>query len=160
MSGILSQNVIVDKSLVEAFRGQTPISATASTLTVTAADHAGRTVVLNRAGGIAVTLPAASGTGDKYRFVVGTTFTTAGTIKVVGNDTMVGLALGLDGDGVPANAWAIGGTDDTITMDGSTQGGVKGDVYELEDIAADLWAVQIRVQQSGTEATPMSASVT
>ena len=73
----------------------TPINCTASTLTVTAATHANKTITLNRAGGIAVDLPAATGTGATYTFIVGTTFTTAGTISVVGNDTMVGLALGL-----------------------------------------------------------------
>ena len=60
------------------------VNATAATLTVTKDLHSGQTVTLNRAGGVAVTLPAATGTGCVYRFVVGTTFTTDGTIKVVG----------------------------------------------------------------------------
>lgn len=137
------------------------VTVTAATLTVTPELHAGRTVVLSKVDGQAVTLPAATGSGNKYNFVVGLTITSVGTtIKVVGDDIMQGLALGLDGDGVPANAWATAADSDTVTMDGSTQGGVVGDRVELEDIAANTWAVQVRLQQSGTEATPFSASVT
>jgi hypothetical protein len=40
------------------------VNATAATLTVTAALHANKTITLNRAGGIAVTLPDATGTGN------------------------------------------------------------------------------------------------
>jgi hypothetical protein len=52
-----------------------PISVTAATLTVTAASHAGSTIVLNRAAGTTVTLPASTGSGFKYTFIVGTTVT-------------------------------------------------------------------------------------
>lgn len=136
------------------------VTVTAATLTATEAAHDGKTVVLSKVDGQAVTLPAASGSGMRLRFVVGLTITSVGTtIKVVGNDTMKGLALGLDGDGVPANAWATAADSDTITLDGSATGGVVGDVVELEDIATDIWAVQVRLQQSGTEATPFSATV-
>ena len=40
-----------------------PINVTATTLAVTGAAHGGRVVTLNRAAGIAVTMPAATGTG-------------------------------------------------------------------------------------------------
>src|SRR5688572_20292539 len=70
-----------------------PVNATAATLTATSALHNNKVVTLNRAAGIAVTLPAATGSGDKYRFIVGTTFTGAATIKVVGNDIMKGTAI-------------------------------------------------------------------
>ena len=143
------------------------VSATGSTLAVTVAAHDGKTIVFNRAAGVAAELPAATGSGARFRFVVGTAFTGAATIKVnaaPGTDTMVGLVLGLDGDGVPANAWTVGGTDDTITFDGAaspnmTQGGFAGDMYEIEDIAAGKWQVNGFIKQTGTEATPMSASV-
>ncbi|MGE3856990.1 MAG: hypothetical protein AB7G21_08555 [Dehalococcoidia bacterium] len=135
------------------------VDATASTLAVTAAAHEGRTVTLNRAAGIAVTLPAATGSGAKYRFVVGTAVSGGShVIGVTGSAIFKGLALGLDGDGVPANAWAAGASDEVFTMDGSTQGGAVGDVVEFQDIAADVWAVQARLQQSGTEATPFSSA--
>jgi hypothetical protein len=140
------------------------VSATASTLAVTVAAHDGKTVVFNRAAGIATTLPASTGSGARFKFVVGTAFTGAATIKVTGTDTMVGLVLGLDGDGAPANAWTVGGTDDTITFDGAatpnmTQGGFAGDMYLIEDIASGVWLVNGFIKQTGTEATPMSATV-
>lgn len=143
------------------------VSATAATLAVTIADHDGKTIVFNRAAGVAATLPAATGSGARFKFVVGTAFTGDATIAVngtPGTDTMVGLVLTLDGDGAPANAWTVGGTDDTITMDGSatpnmTQGGFAGDMYLIEDIASGKWQVNGFVKQTGTEATPMSAGV-
>jgi hypothetical protein len=136
------------------------VNATAATLTVTQALHEGRTITLNRADGIAVTLPAATGSGSKYRFVVGTAITTPTTIKVVGNDIMAGVAIqGSDAGAGTSNLWATAADSDTITLTGTTTGGFVGDVVELEDIAADTWAVKITGNGSGTEATPFSATV-
>lgn len=137
------------------------VNATAATLAVTKAEHAGRTVTLNRAAGIAVTLPAATGSGDRYRFVVGTTFTGAATIKVVGNDTMIGTATLYADGGATVVGFAAGGTDDTVTfaVDNST-GGVAGASVELQDIGADLWHVNIVSDAAASEATPFSATVT
>ena len=125
-------------------------------------DMAGKTIVLNNTTGFAVTLPTALGTGLKFNFVFGATVGSGNmTVKSVrGADVWYGLALGLDGDGVPANAWAASGTIDGANFDGSTQGGVVGDTLELTDVAANIWLVQARVQQSGTEATPFADTVT
>jgi hypothetical protein len=141
------------------------VDATASTLAVTEALHDHKTVTFNRAAGVNTTLPAATGSGALFRFVVVTAFTGTCTIKVANaSDTMIGLVLGLDGDGAPANAWTVGGTDDTITFDGAatpnmTQGGFAGDMYEIQDVAANKWLVRGFIKQTGTEATPMSATV-
>jgi len=136
------------------------VNATAATLTVTAASHEGKTITLNRAAGIAVTLPAATGSGDKYRFIIGTTVTSnTTTVKVVGNDIMTGVALQAADGGSTINAWETAADSDTITFDGSTTGGIKGDIVELEDIAADTWSVKLVGAATGTEATPFSATV-
>ena len=128
---------------------------------VTAAKHAGKIITLNKTDGIAVTLPAASGTGNTYKFFVGTTVTSVGTtIKVVGNDTMVGGAINAADGGATAAMFEASGTDDTITLDGSTTGGIKGDFVELVDVAADLWLVRVIGSATGSEATPFSATVT
>lgn len=133
--------------------------AVAAVGTLKPAVHDARTLVLNRATGVAVTLPAAIGSGARYRFVVGTTFSGGSFVATTsGTDTLKGLALGLDGDGVPANAWAAGASDEVFTMDGSTQGGVVGDEVVFEDIKAGIWLVQARLQQSGTEASPFSSA--
>jgi hypothetical protein len=133
--------------------------ATAATLTVTAASHAGQTITLNRAAGVAVTLPAASGTGNRYTFVVGTTFTSDGTIKVVTDDIMVGTALLFADGGDTTVGFATAADSDTITLTGTTTGGIAGAVIRLQDIAADTWHVEMVSDASGTEATPFSATV-
>ncbi|MGE3840055.1 MAG: hypothetical protein AB7I50_00565 [Vicinamibacterales bacterium] len=135
------------------------VSVTTTPLAVAEATHEGKTIALNKADGITATLPAATGSGAVYRFVVGTTASGGSyVIGVTGNDTFKGLALGLDSEGVPANAWAAGASDEVFTMDGSTQGGVVGDEVVFQDIAADVWQVQARLQQSGTEASPFSSA--
>lgn len=135
------------------------VSLTTASPTLAVADHEGKTLVLNKADGVAVTLPAATGSGAIFRFVVGTAFSGGSFVATcTGNDTLKGLALGLDGDGVPANAWAAGASDEIFTMDGSTQGGAVGDEVTFEDIKADVWKVRAFLQQSGTEASPFSSA--
>ncbi len=140
--------------------GGTPVDTTASTLAVVQATHAGRTLTLNRAGGIAVTLPAASGTGAIYRFIVGTTFSSAGTIKVANtSDIMTGTAILFADGGDTVLGFATAADTDTITLDGSTTGGIKGAHVVITDAAVNLWHVHYVSDASGTEATPFSATV-
>lgn len=142
------------------FRSETILTVATTPLALTRAAHHNRTIVLTKTDGQALTLPPATGSGTKFRLIIGATVaSSATTVKVTLNDTLKGLALGLDGDGVPANAWATAADSDTINLDGSTQGGVVGDEIELIDIAADIWFVRVRIQQSGTEATPFAATV-
>jgi hypothetical protein len=139
----------------------TPVNATASTLTVTQATHGGRATTLNRAAGIAVTLPAASGSGTVYEFVIGTTITSnTTTIKVANSsDTMTGSAYVISDNSAAVLGYKTGASDDTVTLNGSTLGGLKGDTVRLVDVAANLYAVQVFSQATGTEATPFSATV-
>ena len=136
------------------------VSATAATLTITSASHSGRTVVLDRAAGQAVTLPAATGSGNTYKFFVATTITSnATTIKVVGDDTMAGAAIVANDTDNSASVFETAATSDTISFNGSTTGGIKGAPVELQDVAADLWSVRVVGAATGTEATPFSATV-
>jgi hypothetical protein len=145
-----------------------PSSITAATATLTAAD-ANKTILLNRAAGIAVTLPAASGSGNFYRLVVQATFTGAASVAVANaNDYMIGVAqMGIDGGSfVPhqyptANTGTVSTESDTISLFGTadSQGGFKGAVVELQDIAANIWLVKYVSDAAGTEATPFSAAV-
>jgi hypothetical protein len=135
------------------------VNATASTLTVTKLLHDQKIVTLNRAGGIAVTLPAASGTGNWFRFVIGTTFTSSATISVVGDDTMTGSAILSQDAADTAVMFETAADSDTITFNGTTTGGLKGTFVELIDIAADLWYVRVVGAATGSEATPFSAAV-
>ena len=142
----------------------TPVNVTASTLTVTPAAHAGRVVTLNRAAGIAVTLPAATATGNKYTFQIGTTVTSNTTTITTGvtgasSDAYQGVALTEDSGtmtGWPATGTA--GGSDVFTMNGSTQGGFIGDLIELTDVATGFWSIKAVTKSTGTAATPFSHS--
>lgn len=133
---------------------------TTGDLTLTQALHSGAVVTVNAAAGAALTLPAATGSGALFKIIIGTTITSnSTTIKVVGNDTMVGFAHVAQDGGDTSVLFGASGTDDTITLNGTTTGGTKGDVIDLIDIAADLWHVNMVTTATGTEATPFSATV-
>jgi hypothetical protein len=140
-------------------RGAAPVSITSATVTVNPNDHAFRAIVLDRAGGIAVTLPAATGSGDTYSFYIKTTFTGSSTIKVTGNDVMTGFAEVLQDAADTLVAFETAADTDTITFNGTTTGGLLGTQVVLVDIAADLWSVSSIGAATGVEATPFSATV-
>lgn len=136
------------------------VNATAATLAVTEADHDSKVVTLNRAAGIAVTLPAATGSGTRLQFIIGTTVTSnSTTIKVTGNDIMAGQAIVAQDAADTVVGFETAADSDTITLNGTTTGGIKGDNIELIDIATDLWWVRVEGSATGTEATPFSATV-
>ncbi len=108
---------------------------------LTQASHANKVVTLGSADGDTVTLPAASGTGDTYTIIVATTVTSNSHIIQVANatDEFVGVVYQVDtdtGDALVAYPALDGDGFDTITMDGSTTGGLQGDKYVLIDIAS------------------------
>lgn len=110
---------------------------------ITAATHGGRTGLMTGTGSsLAQTLPAASGTGAIFRFVVGAVNTSNHVIKVANaSDVMKGQIDILDNDSNALTAYAASGTDDTITLNGTTTGGQIGDWIECQDIATNTWLV-------------------
>ena len=136
------------------------VSVTAN-VTLTSASHAGRTMNLNVASGATVTLPAASGTGNIYKFFVQTTVTSNDYIIQVANssDTMSGMAIVANDGGDTASIFETAADTDTITMDGTTTGGILGAQVELQDVASNKFSVTVRTAATGTEATPFSAAV-
>ncbi len=132
-------------------------SVTTATLAVTADAYNGEVIPLNRAGGMTVTLPAATGSQAVFRFVVGTTFTSNGVIQVANaTDTLNGIA---SVGGTTASVFGTLPASDTLTMNGSTTGGLAGSFIEVVDIAAGDWLVTAYLVGSGTPATPFSAAV-
>lgn len=138
-----------------------PIEITSSTLTVTKKAHNGATFVCSRAAGIVFTLPASEGKGAKFRWVVHTTITSnALTVQVANStDIMYGVAIQAADGGSTSNVWESGASDDTISMNGTTTGGIRGDYIEVEDVKSGFWAVKVVGSATGTEATPFSAAV-
>lgn len=115
---------------------------------------------LNLAAGQAFVLPYATGKGGTYRLFVQTTYTGSSTIKVAATNNPLTAAadvfygaLGVTGTTNGTFAATAAGT---ITLNGSTQGGLKGSYIELEDAAIGVWRVGGVVQGSGTVATPFS----
>jgi len=137
-----------------------PTNTTAATLAVTS-NLSGKVITLNRAAGIAVTLPAATGSGCNLKFFVGTTITSnTTTIKVANaSDTMSGTSIALQDAADTVVGFETAADTDTITFNGTTTGGILGDMVELIDIATNKWFVRITGSASGVEATPFSATV-
>lgn len=138
-----------------------PISISAAT-TLNRATHAnGPLLKFSAAAGATVTLPAAAGSGDRYRFMVETTVTSNSDKIQVANatDVMTGLIVTAQDSADTVTGWETASTSDTITLNGSTSGGIKGDYIELEDVASGLWRVLGHTSATGTEATPFSAAV-
>lgn len=119
--------------------------------------HVGQRVVFNRAAGVTATLPAATGSGNRYEFIGLVDATGDQIITVTGDDTMMGVAY-LGNDSAGASCFYTADATDTITLNGTTKGGLKGWRIVCDDIAADVWAVNVMSEASGTEATPFSGS--
>jgi hypothetical protein len=108
------------------------------------------------------TLPAATGSGSVFEFVVGAVNTSNHIIKVTGDDVMYGQLITCSTGDTPdlAQPWITAADSDTITLNGTTTGGLAvGDRIIIEDVAADKWVVSGFTTSSGAEATPFSATV-
>jgi hypothetical protein len=142
-----------------------PVSLTA-TGAITAAAHANRPLLMGASGAaLTFTLPAATGSGNKYMFWVSVVNTSnylikasAGTMLFKG---MIVAQSATDSATDAARTWVAGSTDDTITLNGTTTGGKDiGNWIEFTDCSATMWGVRGFITQSGAEATPFSDTVT
>jgi hypothetical protein len=142
-----------------------PINYTA-TATLTASD-ANAPITVNAAAGLTLTLPAATGTGRRYEVVIGTTVTSnsvvirvasatdwfAGQI-FVSSDNAADAAISFE-----TATGAVASRSDTITLNGSTTGGLAGDRFVMQDIGTGQWELTGWMSATGTEVTPLSAAV-
>ena len=130
------------------------VNITAET-TLTYADHVGRIIEVNDADG-AVTLPSASTDtiGAKYTFFVGTTASDL-DIKTDGTDKFVGgLYTGVNN--ATGKTFISGASNDVITLNGSTKGGLAGSIIKVHAIASAKYAVEGITLGSGTLVTPFA----
>lgn len=133
-----------------------------STLTMTKAAHAGRTIALDTATGSVATLPPATGSGAVYKFLVTVTATSNSHIIKVGNtsDEFRGFVVADSDTATAPNIWWAADNDDTITLNRSTSGlAAQGEYFEIVDAVANHYFVRGFIQQSGVEITPFSAGV-
>jgi hypothetical protein len=135
-----------------------PVTITASA-SLNRSVHAGNVVNLNALAGLTVTLPASAGNGDIYEVFVLVTNTSNNYIIQVANSTdilagAVHLTTDIAGSSMPTST-----TSDTITMNGSTTGGLRGTWLRFKDVSTGFWALEGGIICTSTEATPFSAAV-
>ena len=141
----------------------TRLIAAGGTLAVTVAAHDGKTILLNTLTGSVCTLPAATGSGGRFKFAVSVLATSnSHIVKVAGSsDIIQGLVSTIDTDTAGTiTGFATAADSDTITLNRTTTGSVmRGEWLELEDVATNLWTVRGQLSNTASGATPFSATV-
>lgn len=141
--GILDGALCTTAELNRATDVSTRLVAAGSTLAVTEALHDGKIIALDTAAGCTVTLPASSGSGAVYRFLVTVTPTSnQHTIQVANaTDVLSGSVNLLDNDAAAQTAYAATGADDTWIGNGTTKGGIIGDTITVVDMLAGFFHI-------------------
>ena len=149
-----------------------------SSIALTVADHAGRIVHNDAAGAVTYTLPATNansdsavaGPGADFNNLnnVGATIEIFSSITKTGDlvvqaanatDVMVGSAVFIDDSSDNVVGFETASTSDTITLNGSTKGGVTFSKIVCTVLASGKWKVDVISGCTGTPATPFSAAV-
>ncbi len=151
--------ITIESGATSATRAPVSVAAATTTLTLTPALHAGRTLLVAPTGGLAITPPAATGTGNRYRIVC--------TAAVSGGSLTLNAKLGAASDvftgwiqsykATTFTPYPTASNSNLITFNGTTTGGAAaGDWFEIEDIATNKWLITGYTIQSGTIATMFS----
>ncbi len=140
---------------------QNIISGLGATKTLTSRES-GSLIILDKADGIVLTLPAPT-VGLYYDFVVLTSVTTNAykfSTATQGTDWFVGPIISDDSDtGDALVAFQCNGSShDNVSMNGTTTGGIKGTFYRVKAISTTLWHIEGTDIGSSTVATPCSTS--
>lgn len=136
------------------------VVTTATSLSLTATQHANKLLVVNTNSTVAntFTLPAATGSGNRYHILNGIA-QTQGSIVITraGSDVLKGRALSFDSSAVATHANIfVTLTATAITWNRTTTGGIGHDDVILFDDAAGSWRVFVTNHTSGDDATPFS----
>jgi hypothetical protein len=149
------------------------VSLTADT-TLTVATHAGRIITTNDADGV-FTLPSiTSGSsadvagGNDYNVLsnLGCTYTfwvqtlaTDMDIKTDGTDRFFGAVfIGIDSENTGETFLSSSGSNDVLTMNGTTKGGIVGSFVQFTAISSAAYYVTGSLIGSGSIATPFADS--
>ena len=149
-----------------------------SSTSLTVASHAGRIVHNNAAGAVTYTLPAINANSDSAvagpgadlnnLSNIGATFEIFASITKTGNlvvqvansnDVMVGGAKFIDDSSDNMVGFETASTSDTITLNGTTTGGVTFSKITCTAISSTQWKVDVESGCTGSPATPFSAAV-
>lgn len=132
-----------------------------ATCTLTSA-NAGQATLLNTASGSVATLPAATGTGNVYLFIVSTAVSSNkdAILAASSTDALVGLIVG-ETSNTPKMFSGGGSTFHSLQMPfAGTQpsGGFLGDNFSCRDIAAAVWECTGSYAAGVTPTTPFNAA--
>ena len=145
---------------------------TAVSATLDVANYAGKQIYYTSTAAATFTLPAVNSTspsdptdpnqsnnyGAAFEFVLSTTVTGSFIVKVnSSNDTVVGTAI--LGSGTTALVFSTATASDTITLNGTTTGGVGGATITATVVGANRYKVNVVSGATGAVATPFSAAV-
>tara|TARA_E500000178_G_scaffold350039_1_gene408166 strand:- start:1642 stop:2178 length:537 start_codon:yes stop_codon:yes gene_type:complete len=149
-----------------------------SSISLTIADHAGRIVHNDAAGAVTYTLPATNANSDSAvagpgadlnnLSNVGATIEIFSSITKTGDmviqvanatDVMVGSAILIDDSSDNVVGFETVSASDTITLNGTTKGGVTFSKIVCTVLASGKWKVDVTSGCTGTPATPFSAAV-
>jgi hypothetical protein len=149
----------INANFTQLYAGQLDVVSVAANKTLTSAD-AGRIQLFNIASGATITLPASTGSGYTYYFAVGTSVTSNNDVIQVANasDIIQGVAIIGSSGGTSASV-GTASADDTISLNGSTKGGLRGTWVEITDIATNLYRASVHGVGSGVAVTPFSSAV-
>jgi hypothetical protein len=140
--------------------GQNVINGTAATRTLNA-NESGSLCTFERAAGVVYTLPTAK-PGAYFDFVVLTTITSnaAKVITAAGTELLIGGYTNVDTDTSNAVAafTANGSTHVSVSMNGTTTGGILGTKLRFTCLSSTRWMVEGIVQGSGVVATAFATS--
>lgn len=121
--------------------------------------HHQRILLLGNSAGDAIKLPASKGSGTVMQFIVSVVCTSSPFYVISTNpstDIFQG-SVGINLTGSTATWFQTASNSNTITINGTTQGGVTiGDTFFVADIAAGTWAVWGALIGSGSVATVFS----
>ncbi len=138
-----------------------PPQAGGATITLTAASS-GKPTLLDTAAGTVVTLPAATGTGNKFPLIVKTSATSnAHKVLAVGSDYLIGEVTGQNAGAILGFQALASQTFQSLQMPFSgsqPSGGIQGDWFELTDIASGLWHVKGMFGAGTTATTPFNTA--
>ena len=167
LDGVTSTSgIVASKAVIANASGTVPhkpviIKHTSGASLALTAIQSGATVVLAKADGILITLPA-SAVGLNYKFVVNTSVT-SNVYKIStatqGTEFFDGSYNSFQDAAVASTVFTGDGTThDNFSMNGSTTGGLLGTVLWVECTAANLWTVTGWNRGSGAEITSFATT--
>ena len=126
-------------------------------------EESGAVCLFDRAAGVVYTLPAACAVGTEFTFVTAVTITSNAAKVITGAATelVVGAIVNTDTDTANATLQfpsVVGSSNIAVSMNGTTTGGIIGDVIRFVKVTTTKWSVSGHTLGTGTVATPFSAS--